>query len=342
MKLNFSESYELIQIHRIHSKLKVRIDRIDRIHSDWYSDWPDSFWFKVQINSDYFGLQFRIDFEWASDWFGLKTNFRIWLEWNCLVRTQIPEWFGKFRIGSEWISIQNFGQGVVRRAIFTSLEMNKKVTGGQTRWIRWNSVIIGILIPWIDPRNRAGVHPCIVLMEEDLYLFQMRTFFPYFFAQPVQKRCIILFSYRLSFFQVIGVDDSACISKIRGHHLVGRFRRVRLLWIPFAFKCPLFWLFFCLWNVVVYPCFFPSYVSTQKLVRIAWEKHQNSLRVDHMIAFILLWEQTQHPSCRDFFHTQFFVKNWKHCTLRYACGLNYFAHFDSLFTQNQFRASHFH
>ena len=42
---------------------------------------------------------------------------------------------------------------------------------------------------------------------------------------------------------------------------------------------------------------------------------------------------TRHPSCRDFFHTQFFVQNWKHCTLRYACGLNYFAHLDSSITQ---------
>ena len=36
---------------------------------------------------------------------------RIRSEWNCLVRIQIPEWFGKFRIGSEWISIRNLRQG---------------------------------------------------------------------------------------------------------------------------------------------------------------------------------------------------------------------------------------
>ena len=44
------------------------------------------------------------------------------------------------------------------------------------------------------------------------------------------------------------------------------------------------------------------------------------------IAFILVGEQTRHPTCRDFFHIQFFVQNWKNCTLRYAYGLNYFTH----------------
>ena len=39
------------------------------------SDRTDSFRLKAQINSDSFGLQIRIDFEWATDWFGLKTNF---------------------------------------------------------------------------------------------------------------------------------------------------------------------------------------------------------------------------------------------------------------------------
>ena len=86
--------------------------------------------------------------------------------------------------------------------------------------------------------------------------------------------------------------------------------------------------------VVEYPCFVDSYVLTQKLVRIATQMCQNSLRIARTITFILLWEKTRHPSCRDFFHIQFFVQNWKHCTLRYVCGLNYFAHFHSSITQN--------
>ena len=64
-----------------------------------------------------------------------------------------------------------------------------------------------------------------------------------------------------------------------------------------AFKNPLFWLFLCLWSEVMYPCFVQSYLSTQKLVRIVTEKRQNSLRVDHTIAFILLLEQMRHLSC---------------------------------------------
>ena len=43
--------------------------------------WLESFGLKVRSSSDQFGLtrfiglQVRIDFELASDWFGLKTNF---------------------------------------------------------------------------------------------------------------------------------------------------------------------------------------------------------------------------------------------------------------------------
>ena len=50
-----------------------------------------------------------------------------------------------------------------------------------------------------------------------------------------------------------------------------------LLRSMFAFKNPLFWLFLCLWSAMAYPCFVHSYVSTQKLVRIATDKCQNCL-----------------------------------------------------------------
>ena len=39
------------------------------------------------------------------------------------------------------------------------------------------------------------------------------------------------------------------------------------------------------------------------------------------------------PILLRFFHTQFFMQNWKHCILRHAFGLNYFAYFDSSITQ---------
>ena len=65
-----------------------------------------------------------------------------------------------------------------------------------------------------------------------------------------------------------------------------------------------------------------------------WRKSAKIASESVTIAFILLWEQTRHPFCRDFFHSQFFLQNLKHCTLRYAWGLNYFTHFDSSTTQN--------
>ena len=79
-------------------------------------------------------------------------------------------------------------------------------------------------------------------------------------------------------------------------------------------KTHCFLLFLCLWSVVVYPGSVHSYVSTRKRARIATEKRQSNLRVDHTITFILLWEQTPHPSFRNFFQTQFFVQNLRHCT----------------------------
>ena len=55
----------------------------------------------------------RIHLDWF--WMGLgliriEKFLRNRSEWNCLVRIQILEWFGKFWIGSEWISIRNFHQ----------------------------------------------------------------------------------------------------------------------------------------------------------------------------------------------------------------------------------------
>ena len=76
--------------------LKVRIDRI---HSNWKFGLTEF----IRINSDWF-------------WMGLgltriEKSLRFRSEWNYLFRIQIPEWFGKFSIRSEWISIRNFRQG---------------------------------------------------------------------------------------------------------------------------------------------------------------------------------------------------------------------------------------
>ena len=71
-------------------------------------------------NSVSFGLMGLIrivssDLFWRGLWLiWIEKFLQIRSEWNCLVRIQIPEWFGKFRIGSEWISIRNFRQGHFR------------------------------------------------------------------------------------------------------------------------------------------------------------------------------------------------------------------------------------
>lgn len=54
---------------------------------------------------------------------------------------------------------------------------------------------------------------------------------------------------------------SACITENCGHNLTDR---IHYLQSPFALKNLLFWLFVCLWSVVVYLCFISSYVVMQK------------------------------------------------------------------------------
>ena len=61
------------------------------------------------------------------------------------------------------------------------------------------------------------------------------------------------------------------------------------------------------------------------------------------------WLRLFSSESQHFFHTQFCVWNWKQCILRYACGLNYSAHFDLSITQkhivdfvNHFGGGHFH
>ena len=103
---NETEFFGMIQIDSDSFGLKIRVDRIDWIHSIWMfglmrinrirSDWKFG---SCLINSDWpdsVGLQ--------SDW------FRMGLGLTGLTRF-IPKWFEKFRISAEWISIRNFRQG---------------------------------------------------------------------------------------------------------------------------------------------------------------------------------------------------------------------------------------
>ena len=60
-----------------------------RINSN-YSDWPDSYEFMRITSSDWFWMDLRL--------IRIEKFLRIISEWNCLLRIQIPEWFGKFRI----------------------------------------------------------------------------------------------------------------------------------------------------------------------------------------------------------------------------------------------------
>ena len=217
---------------------------------------------------------------------------------------------------------------VVRQIIFSSLEI-KKSNWGPNPTNTVNVVIIRILIPSFWPSTLRRCAPVHCLDGRESFSFSNENVFSWFLR--LSDAITTHNTLQLSFVRYPSnrcIDYSAGIPKNRSHHLAGKFHRLRLLRGPFGFKNPLFWLILCLWNL----CFVHSYISTQKLVGI-----------------ILLWKQTRHPSWRDFFHTWFFVQKGKHCTLQYACGLNYFAHFDSSIAQkhivdfvNHFGGSHFH
>ena len=60
--------------------------------------------------------------------FRIEKFLRIRSELYGLVLKQIPEWFGKFRIDSKWISIRNFRQGcLIYFRFFLSLSLSLSV-----------------------------------------------------------------------------------------------------------------------------------------------------------------------------------------------------------------------
>ena len=132
MTPNFPESFWLIRIERINS------------------DWLNSFGLKVRINfdwcrltpiqSDSFELQVLIDFEWVSDWFGLKTNYGLDQNETDWCGYKICEWLEKFRIGSaEWISIRNFRHGCFlsfRKVSARYLLYLKNEQANKNNWLR--------------------------------------------------------------------------------------------------------------------------------------------------------------------------------------------------------------
>lgn len=63
----------------------------------------------------------------------------------------------------------------------------------------------------------------------------------------------------------------------------------------------LFRLLIGLRRVVMNPCFIHGYEITQKLIRIAVEKRNSTYNV---IAFMVNYEQRQHPPCRYLSHVQ--------------------------------------
>ena len=147
-------------------------------------------------------------------------------------------------------------------------------------------------------------------MEKDL--FQMRMFLRStgaIMTHNTPKSSFVVFpSNRCRWFRVH--------PKNRCHHLAGRFHRLRLqkptvLTVPFSLECSSLSMFR------------PQLYIDEETRQDCDGKAPKQPRVDYTIEVILLWEQTRHPSCRDFFHTQFCMQNQKHCTLRYAFGLNY-------------------
>ncbi|GBN94813.1 hypothetical protein AVEN_221108-1 [Araneus ventricosus] len=104
-------------------------------------------------------------------------------------------------------------------------------------------------------------------------------------------------------------------------------------------------MFLCLWSVVVYPCMYRGRNSSGL--------RRKSAKPGSELITRLRFFSTESKRCthleETFFRTQFLVQNRKQCSLGYACGLNYFTHFDSSIIQNHivdfvdhFRGSHFH
>jgi len=122
-------------------------------------------------------------------------------------------------------------------------------------------------------------------------------------------------------------QNAFSIPKHRCHELSCLWNRLRLLWCWTTDFCPLFWLLFGFWCVMVNPSLIHSNRSMHKISFIFVEKLQALYRDFHASAFLICCEQARHPSCAKLFHVQFFVQNISYVFFWNVYSLSNFTHF---------------
>jgi len=98
-------------------------------------------------------------------------------------------------------------------------------------------------------------------------------------------------------------------------------------WVRTTGFCPLFWLLFGFWYVVVNPSLIHSNKSTHKISFIFVKTLQALFRDFHASAFVICCEQVRHPSCAKLFHIQFFMQNISFTFFWNTYSLSNFMHF---------------
>jgi len=99
------------------------------------------------------------------------------------------------------------------------------------------------------------------------------------------------------------------IPKHRCHDLSCWWNRPCLPWRWGTSLCPLFWLLFGFWCVIVNPSLIHSYKWTHKISFIFVKTFQALFGDFHGSTFLICCEQARHPSCAKLFHIQFFTQN---------------------------------
>jgi len=148
------------------------------------------------------------------------------------------------------------------------------------------------------------MNPCIVLMEEDFLLRQMRTFISLkcCWNGPIKLRSNRHWSFA-------STEDNRyelyCVHPKKtmwscGHHFSGWLYDLRLLWSWFTVRSIVL-TFLRLGCEVMNSCFVHSNESTEKFIWITLKHLQTSPNLFwncHMIVLMVHSEQTWHPFCR--------------------------------------------
>jgi len=162
--------------------------------------------------------------------------------------------------------------------------------------------------------------------ERGFFLLQTGSFLTNFLSSLVKDWNNIP---RLLFypFQDNQLKNAFSNSKHPCHDLSCLWNRPCLLWRWTTSFCPLFWLLFGFWCVMVNPVLIHSNKSTHKISFIFVKMLQALFRDCHASAFLICCEQARHPSCAKLFHIQFFVQNITYTFFWNSYSLSNFTHF---------------